>query len=277
MFIRRVFCGLLAVALTLAAFAMLFPDLVRSFLPEADISAYIDTEGLDISHFPFYGSSGKEGVFGLSDMVEAYADYVEKGVEPAPDFMVLLRLLTAQESFLSTLYAFALVSLLTIPVYMLTRLLVYNTLYGMAEDCSLLGRIFVRGIVAVSAALVTVSFTWLLQKRYLGIALDYLSGQLGKLTSVKFALSATNIAILIVIGFAVIALLRATLFRGSVFTSILGAVLRTLLFIVLIAIVQVFIGRMTTRTVLFMLAALLVIGIIKEIFLPEKASRSHRR
>ena len=276
MFIRRAFCFLLAAALTLAAFVMLFPEL-SSILPEADFFAFLRTEGLDIRHFPFYGSAGGTGVFGLSDMAAAYADYVEFGAAPAPDFITLLRVLTSQESFLSTLYAFFLVSLLTIPVYMLTRLLVYNTLYAMAEDFSLIGRILVRGMVAANAALVTVSLTWLFQKRYLGLALDALSGQLGKLTSVKFALSATNIVILLVIGFAVIALLRATLFRGSVFTSILGALLRTLLFIVLIAIVQVFIGRMTARTVLFMLAALLVIGIVKEIFLPEKPSRSYRR
>ena len=138
-----------------------------------------------------------------------------------------------------------------------------------------LARVFLRGIVAVSASLVTVSATWFLYKRLLfQVILQNAYSWLTQLTSVKFALNATNIVILLVTVCAVIALLRATLFRGSVFTSILGAVMRTLLYIVLIAVISIFITRMTTRTILFMLAALFAIGLVKDVFLPEKKRRA---
>ena len=241
--IRRFFAFVLAVGLTAAALFMMFPSWLNAVAPEINLSRYgIDISRLDIYHFPFYGSAGRraEGEdtgFGVSDMVEAYADYVEKSGQTPPSFGALWSRLMSRDDLIQTLYDFMIVALLTIPVYMLVRLLAYNTLYEMAESTMWLARVFLRGIVAVSASLVTVSATWFLYKRLLfQVILQNAYSWLTQLTSVKFALNATNIVILLVTVCAVIALLRATLFRGSVFTSILGAVMRTLLYIVLIAV-----------------------------------------
>lgn len=279
--IRRFFAFVLAVGLTAAALFMMFPSWLNAVAPEAARTQLgIDLTGLDIYHFPFYGNAGRraEGEdtgFGVSDMVAAYADYVEKSGQTPPSFGDLCARLVSRDDFLQTLYDFMIVALLTIPVYMLVRLLAYNALYEMAESAMWLARVFLRGVVAVSASIVTVSATWFLYKRLLfQVILQSIYGWLTQLTNVSFALNATNIVILLVTVCAVIALLRATLFRGSVFTSILAAVLRTALYIVLIAGISIFISRMTLRTILFMVAALFAIGLVKDVFLPEKKRRA---
>lgn len=279
--IRRFFAFVLAVGLTAAALFMMFPSWLNAVAPEATLTQHsIDLTGLDIYHFPFYGNAGRraEGEdtgFGVSDMVAAYADYVEKSGQTPPSFGDLCTRLVSRDDFVQTLYDFMIVALLTIPVYMLVRLLAYNALYEMAESAMWLARVFLRGVVAVSASIVTVSATWFLYKRLLfQVILQSIYGWLTQLTNVSFALNATNIVILLVTVCAVIALLRATLFRGSVFTSILAAVLRTALYIVLIAGISIFISRMTARTILFMLAALFAIGLVKDVFLPEKKRRA---
>lgn len=277
---KRFFALILAVVLTCAAIMVLFPSWIRDFAPEMDVASAFDLGDVDITHFPFYGDAlrfGEGTDFGVSNIVAAYAGYVETGAGETPNFLNLAGKITAQDDFLETLYTFLLTSLLTIPVYMLLRLLVYNALYDMAEECSWLGRVFIRGAVAASASLVTVTATWVLQKRYLGVILEFIKEKIASLTTVQFALNATNLVILVIIAFAVIALLRATVFRGSVFTSILGAILRTLLFIVLIAVISVFIGRTTARTIAFMLAAVFAIGIVKDLFIPEQRPRRARR
>ena len=171
--IRRFFAFVLAVGLTAAALFMMFPSWLNAVAPEINLSRYgIDISRLDIYHFPFYGSAGRraEGEdtgFGVSDMVEAYADYVEKSGQTPPSFGALWSRLMSRDDLIQTLYDFMIVALLTIPVYMLVRLLAYNTLYEMAESTMWLARVFLRGIVAVSASLVTVSATWFLYKRLL--------------------------------------------------------------------------------------------------------------
>lgn len=279
--IRRFFAFVLAVGLTAAALFMMFPSWLNAVAPEATLTQHgIDLTGLDIYHFPFYGNAGRraEGEdtgFGVSDMVAAYADYVEKSGQTPPSFGDLCARLVSRDDFVQTLYDFMIVALLTIPVYMLVRLLAYNALYEMAESAMWLARVFLRGVVAVSASIATVSATWFLYKRLLfQVILQSIYGWLTQLTNVSFALNATNIVILLVTVCAVIALLRATLFRGSVFTSILAAVLRTALYIVLIAGISIFISRMTARTILFMLATLFAIGLVKDVFLPEKKRRA---
>ena len=49
---------------------------------------------------------------------------------------------------------------------------------------------------------------------------------------------------------------------------------KVVLYIVLIAVISIFITLMTTRTILFMLAALFAIGLVKDVFLPEKKRRA---
>ena len=279
MFIKRAICTLLAVLLTLAALIILFPAQFRGIAPELDLNTIVDVRDLDITHFPFYGNEGHASAqnYGVSDVIAAYADYVEKGNGNTPNPLTLLKTISERSDFLDTLYTFLIMSLLSIPVYLVLRLLVYNTLYTFVEDGLILARIFGRGLVAVDVSLVTVTATWILQKQYLSLILDFLKDKIAPLTSVEIALNVTNIVILAIVAVSVIAILRATLFRGSVFTSILCAVLRTLVFVIAVAAISIFITRTTRRTIFIMIGAIMVIGLLKNFFVPEaKARRSYR-
>lgn len=279
---RGAFCLTLAILLTAGAVLMMFPNWLFAVFPQFSVPGdIVDFNELDIYHFPFYGNAqraGETAAYGVSDFVKSYADYVTTGA-PAPNAWAELGKITSQEGFLSTLYAFTLISLLTIPVYMLMRLLVYDAVYAQAERAPFLIRVLLRGAVAASASLVTVFLTWFLYRTLVfELALTFLLDKLEAITSWQFALNATNIVVIVVIAVAVVALLRATLFRGSIITSVLGAFLRTVLYVLLIAIISIFIGETTLRTLAFMLAGLFVIGGVKSIFLPEKraAARAAR-
>lgn len=282
---KRALCTLLAVLLTAAATLLMFPNWLLELYPEADFSGtFVNLEELDIRHFPLYGNVGGDGSEkGISDLLQSYESFITEGTEPAPNIFDKLGEITAQDGFLQILYSFVFISLLTIPVYMLLRLLLYNAVYEAAEHAVWILRPFARGLVAASASAVTVFGTWFLYKTLVfNLIFDYLKNTAEKLFSdekfANFALNATNIVILVVLAIGVFALLHRTLFRGSISLSVLGALMRTLLFVILVSSVNVFIGSMTLRTILFMLAALLVIGIMKDIFFKDnKRSRASSR
>ncbi|MBQ3079893.1 MAG: hypothetical protein IJC48_07870 [Clostridia bacterium] len=274
---KRSFCLLIAVLLTASAVLLLFPNWLFAIKPDIDFTGTIvNLDDLKIEHFPFYG--GRDGVFGVSDLVKGYTEYVSNGTENAPDILEQLKKLTQRDDFMSELYAFLFISLLTVPVYMLIRFVIYDTVYEIPEMTILPLRILLRGVFAASASLVTVFITWFLYRTVIfDIVLTFLMEKIQALTNMQFALNATNIFMLVVLTIAVIALLRATLFRGSIFTSILGAILRTALFIMLVAVIALFYAKMTMRAILFMLAAFAAIGILKSIFLPEKRAAYRAR
>ncbi len=274
---KRIACSLLAALLTAGAALLMFPAWLFELYPEADFTGTIvNLEQLDIRHFPLYGNVGAEGSEkGVSDLLQSYESFITTGDAPAPNLLDKLGEITSQDGFLEILYSFVFISLLTIPVYMLLRLLLYNAVYEAAEHVVWLLRPFARGIVAASASAVTVFATWFLYKTLMfNLVFDFLKNTASKLIAdekfANIALNATNVVLLIVLAIFVFALLRKTLFRGSISLSVLGALLRTLLFVVLVSSVNVFIGSMTLRTILFMAAALLVIGIMKDIFFKDK-------
>ncbi len=267
---KRIICLILAILLTACSLIILFPNWLRTHVKDEDLEKKgVSLEKLSMTEFPFYG--GKEEVFGIRELAASYKDFIAKGAKPAPNIGNSLLKLTHRDDFIQELYAFFLISLLTIPVYMLIRLIIFDGVYEISDLSPLVIRFFIRGIFAAMASIVTVFVTWFLYRTVVfDIVLSFLIEKLGSITNVQFALNATNIFLLVVIALGVIALLRQTLFRGSIMSSILGCLMRTLLFVILIAVCTVFIPGITFRTVLFLLVMILVIGILKTILLPEK-------
>ena len=276
---KKAICTLLALVLSLASVMVMFPWLINEYFPEVSLeNEYIDFDKVNIRSFPFYGGNpvpgenGKNENYGVFEVLTAYKPYVKEGAEPIPEFPAELEKIYARTDFYDALYAFGLIALMTIPVYMILRLVIYNSVYRVGKNWFFPLRIFWYGIAGASASLVTVSATWLMYKTVVyDIVVRFLTDMLSDLTnSVQVALTTTNILTLVVIALLVIVLLRATLFRGSIFTSLLGAILRTALYVIIIAAIEVFVLDVTGRTMLFLLAAIVLIGLVKAIFLSDR-------
>lgn len=270
----KIICGILAVVLTLASVFMMFPELLETYLPSISIeNTVIDFKSIDIRSFPFHGGAGEEGNYGVCDLLKSIQPITKDTVGEIPDKLVEgLSGIYARADFWQVLYSFLMIALMSIPVYMVMRLIVFNVVYRIAAKWFFPFRIFWYGIVGASASLVTVSCTWLIYKTVLSdIVIRMLKNALETLTkNVTFAIATTNILVVIVVALLVFVLLRATLFRGSIFTSLLGAILRTVLYVVIIAGFEAFVFEATGFTILALAAFVLVIGLVKAIFLSDK-------
>lgn len=264
---------MLAIALTCAAALVIFTGDIQKAFPEWEIRIpYIDVKAVDIHRFPFYGGDEANGNFGVYDMVHSYSGLIKDDDAPVPDFNALAGKITSRADFSESLYAFLLISLLTIPVYMIVRLMVFNGAYELGKKWFFLFRYLYFGFVALMTAFVTVTATWVMYKTVVyDIVLAFLTGLVQEvIKNVQVALATTNILTIAVIGILVCLLLHRTLFRGSVFLSLLGAILRSALFVILVASVNIFLYDGSLRVYLFALAALFAIGLIKAVLLPDK-------
>lgn len=270
---RKVFCLILAVALSCAAALVIFSTDIQKTFPEADLTIpYIDKKAVDIHQFPFYGGDAANGNFGIYDIVKSCSGYIKDESAPAPDFNMLLGKLTARTDFTQSLYAFALISLLTIPVYMIVRLIVINGAYELGKKWFFLFRFFYYGVVSLMSAFITVTATWVMYKTVVyDVVLAFLTGLVQEVVkNVQVALATTNIITLAVIGVLVCLLLHRTLFRGSVFLSLVGAILRSVLFVIFVSCVDIFLYGGTIRAYLLLIAAIFAVGVIKAVLLPDK-------
>jgi len=270
---RKVFCLILAILLSGAAAVVIFSADIQKTFPEFDMKIpYIDRKAVDIHRFPFYGGDEANGNFGVYDIVKSYSGYIRDKNTPAPDMNALLSRLTARADFTESLYAFLLVSLLTIPVYMIVRPLVINGAYELGKKWFLPLRFLYFGVIALASAFITVSATWVMYKTVVyDIVLAFLAGLVqAVIKNVQVALATTNIIVIAVIGVLVCLLLHRTLFRGSVFLSLIGAILRSALFVIFVSCVGIFMYNGTLRMYLFALAAFFVVGFIKAVLFPDK-------
>lgn len=270
---RKVFCLILAIALTGAAALVIFTGDIQKAFPEWEIKIpYIDVKAVDIHQFPFYGGDEEGGNFGVYDVVKSYSGRIKDENAPTPDFNALMGKITSRADFTDSLYAFLLVSLLTIPVYMVVRLIVFNGAYELGKKWFFLFRYLYFGFVTLMAAFVTVTATWVMYKTVVyDIVLAFLTGLMQEVVkNVQVALATTNILTIAIIGVLVCLLLHRTLFRGSVFLSLVGAILRSALFVIIVACVNIFLYDGTLRVYLFALAALFAVGLIKAVLLPDK-------
>lgn len=296
---KRLLVIILAACLTIGSVLMMFPGWMKTLFPTVDFEATkINFDNISIYNFPFYGTARQraltpsgggapggglqedgaqppqaqaEGKYGISNIVESYAKYFNKQQAARPDLGAEFERITKQSGFGTAIYSLLMVALLTIPAYMVLRFLLFNSLYAMGKRMNGLFRMLWNGVVAICASVVTTFVTWFLYRSFLyELTFTIIFDWLKSLIDSTLALYSLGTAMTILVGFLVIWLIRATVFRGSVFTSLLGALMRTLLFILLIAIISVCIFELTLYAVGLILAGLLVIGAIKTIFLPEK-------
>lgn len=264
---------MLALALSCAAAMVIFSGDFQKAFPELEFEIpYIDKNAVDIHNFPFYGGDADNGNFGVYDIVKSCSGYVKDAGERAPDINALLSRLTSRADFTQSLYAFLLVSLLTIPVYMVVRLLVFNGAYELGKKWFFPVRYLYFGVIALLSAFVTVTATWVMYKTVVyDIVLSFLTGLVQEvIKNVQVALATTNIIILVLIGALVCLLLHRTLFRGSVFLSLVGAVLRSVLFLIFVSCIDIFVYNGTARMYLILLGAVFAVGLVKALLFPDK-------
>ena len=180
--------------------------------------------------------------------------------------------LYARADFMDALYAFLLIAVMTIPVYMVLCFIVFNGAYELGKKWFFPIRYLWFGMVTVVSSFVTVTATWVMYKTVIyDIVLKFLMNLAEEVTkNVQLALATSNILTLAVIGVLVCLLLHRTLFRGSIFLSLLGAVLRTVLFLVLVAFVNVIVYELNWRIMLFILIFLFGVGLLKVVLFPDK-------
>ena len=270
---KRVFCTMLLVLLSALGVFIMFSGMIGSDVNEMiPVFDFVDKNEVMIQKFPFYGGNAQEGNFGVFDIVKTYSKGIMDASAPLPDFMGEITKLYSRADFMDALYAFLLIAVMTIPVYMVLCFVVFNGAYELGKKWFFLIRYLWFGIVTALSSFVTVTATWVMYKTVIyDIVLKFLTNLAEEVTkNVQIALATSNILTLAVVGVLVCLLLHRTLFRGSVFLSLLGAVLRTVLFLVLIAFVNVMVFEMTWRMMIFVLLFLVAMGLFKVILFPDK-------
>ena len=269
---KRFICFLIAVLLTAASIAVMYPQLLEGILPREKVLSLIPGEQLEwdeatlgLETFPFYGTRDSR-FYGVSNLVEECAPYIAGSDPDAPDVWGMLGCITRNDGALQALYSFLILCVISIPVYMILRLVPFNTLQRMAAEWpwpfSWLG----QGVFAVMCGVSCVCITWLgyntlIFQGLLHKLIDWIGGQ----KMPQFAMNVGNIVILAAAVLIVIGLLKTTLFRGSLAVSVLTAVFRVIIFLVFFAFVSVFIGHFTWRVILFGLAFVLLCGLFESI------------
>ena len=279
---KKFICLILAAVLLAAAVAIMYPQLLFKVYDEDKVAEAADSviEGdfetfkssIGFENVPFYGSETKPGVAaGLATFVP----YLKGETDELPAAGEELgKIYKEDESFTNTLLAFILLAVLSIPVYMILRLIPYNTLYKAADTSFLLARPFTRGFAACACSVTSISFTWLIYHTLIYKKLySAVTNWFSNVEKPEIALTATNVIIIIVAIIVIIALLKSTLFRGSVLKSVLLALFRMALFVVVFAAANVLIGCATWRVLIFVLAMIAVVGILDSILDPTHAKK----
>jgi len=272
---KNFICSGLALALLLAAICVMYPTLLYNYVEQEKVNELVSPahvqlgeEKMGLESFPMYGNSS---FYGVKNVLEECADYIDGTETKAPDVWGKIGKIAANEGFLQVLFSFAVLSLLSIPVYMVLRFIPYNTLYRALEDKGFIMRVLLRGVLALASGVTTVAITWFL---YNSVVVDALLAKILNLAEnvqiPTIALTTTNIVLIAAAILATIGLLKTTLFRGSVFTSVLLALVRTLLFIAAFAFVNVFSTRLTGQIILNALLLIPAVGIVMGVLEPEE-------
>ena len=254
----------------------------------SDENVQIEEDRLGLENFPLYGS---EYFYGVKDVLEdeALHAYIRGDSEEKPDLGSLIKNIytnpkiasdsgEARRIFMQRIYDLVLISLISIPIYMLLRALIYNALYGWISDGIFLTALPLRGIATVSCGVTGTCLSWMLYNtvlfdKLLSKVMNWFSGlsaskaaeTVSRLPS-ALAVNATNIIAIVVLVALILALVRLTVFRGSVVMSVFLGLFRTLLFVISFAFINAFIGDWTWRVVLFGALFVIAAGLIERIF-----------
>lgn len=291
---KKYICLVLAILLVAASLAVLYSGLMYKLFPDEAPAAMQKLDGLmegesdaaDGEAVPADGSApeGKLARLGLDyfplypnvyDLFSKYTSSINEGnteeMKGAGNDAVAI---AKGEDFLTGLYSLIIIALLSIPVYMIFRLIPFNTLYAESDKAFLLSRPFARGLACIAATIVTTTATWFLYHSILyRLALAKLKEWANGLNGSEVVFNLTNIVIIVALVVAVIAILRKTIFRGSFLKSILMALGRTALFVIVFALANALIAYkgFSWQALVFVLAVLLVIGIADMLIEPPKA------
>lgn len=282
----RFLCLIIAVLLVVASASMLYKDVLYGVVDSEEVDKIITeitTDGevtvnsdkveefwqsISFKEYPFYGNEAKPGI---TNILEKYVPFINGTEAEMPDVSEELNAIISDSNVLDTLLQLIILAMLSIPVYMLLRLVPFNTLYKASDSAFIISRPALRGLSACACSVVSITITWvlyhtLIYERLQKVVVDWASN----ITVPEVALNVTNIVILAVAVVCIICLLKSTLFRGSFVKSILLAVARSILFVVIFGVINTFMADFTGRTILFAVVAVIVIGILDMIIDPPK-------
>ena len=218
------------------------------------------------------------GFYGVKNVLEESKSYIKGDTETKPDVGGLLKKITKNEGFLQALYSLVLISLISIPVYMILRLLIYNAIYDWTNDGFFLWSLPLRGVATLACGVTSACVSWVFYNtvlfgKLLKAVMNWLSGiNAAKVAETATALpslwavNTTNIFAIVIVISAIIALVRITVFRGKIGISVALGLFRSLIFMVAFAFVEVFIPDMTWRVVLFGAIFVVAAGLFERIF-----------
>jgi len=265
---------ILALVLLAASFFIISPELFSGIYGQEQVNDILEsvtsevnvTESISFENFPLCSR--------VKQVCEAYVPVINGDIYNVPSLKNELSKAFSGEGLIDTVYSFFIVALLSIPIYMLLRLIPFNSLYSFADEAPFIAKPLTRGLAACTCSIVSVTMTWfmyhsLLYEKVIKAAIEWISN----LSQPEIALNVTNILIIIVGAIAIIGLLKLTLFRGSFINSILMAVLRTVLFTVIIAMCKTFIACDTLNVMLIGIALVYIVGIADYIIEPASKKR----
>ena len=257
---------ILALIVLAGSVMVMYPSLLYRTVPKeqvdkltSDENVQLDEEKLGFGAFPLYPE--------VENVVRDCAPYIRDAAAEKPDVWGMIKRIPETEDFSQKLYSLLLISLISIPVYMLMRLLIYNAIYSRIDEGSFLLLLPLRGVASVACGISCVCVSWVfyntvLFSRLMNAVMEWLKG----FAAEKVALHGTNVFMLVVLLAAVIALIKFTVFRGSFGRSAFLGIFRGLIFMLCFAFVNVFISDWTWRVVLFGAALILVAGLTERLF-----------
>ena len=240
----------------------------------------VDPSRLGFENYPLYGTLGAqnpEGFYGVKNVLEDCKPYITGEDKTAPKVGELLKKIPdsmGTTNFMQSIYNLVLIALISIPVYMILRLLVYTALYRWIDEGSFLLTLPLRGIATVACGVTSGCISWVVYNtvvfnRLLKKLINWLSGLsssniAGQVSSL--AVNASNLFVIVIIIGVIWAMVKLTIFRGSVSISVFLGLFRSLLFLIVFAFINVFIGDFTWRVILFGLLFALAAGVVERLF-----------
>lgn len=250
----------------------------------------IRKDRIGFENFPLYGSDAFYGVKDVLDDEVLHA-YIKGDKDETPDVGALIKKIYTNPKlapiseegevgkvFTQRIYDLLLISLLSIPVYMLLRVLIYNALYDWISDGPFLLTLPLRGVATVACGVTGTCVSWLLYNTVLfdkllsklinwinGLSASKAAEAVSRLPS-ALAVNASHIIVIVVLVALILAMIKLTVFRGSVVMSVFLGLFRSLLFVIAFAFINSFIGDWTWRVVLFGAIAVVAAGLIERLF-----------
>ncbi len=305
----RVFSLIAALVLLLGSIVVMYPgafgiDVGQKLLDKAadEEKLKLDKQKIGFESFPLYGSErvkadeegakglggvldvenaeaalgigedGSEtvGFYGVKNIIEDSSEYIRDKDAPKPEFGKLIKRMFDQKGILQAIYDLLLITLISIPLSLLLRLLIYKAVYDLICDVPFLLRLPLRGLVTIACDVTCVCVSWLFYNTVLfDSVLNWAIEKLSSITTRSAAVNIANIsAITIITALSILlvktALFRA-LFRSTVGLSVFVGLFRCVIFLVLFASINVFaamgLDAVNLRMALFALGFVLIAGL----------------